>query len=56
MIYGGLAHICVHVERRYIVYMGKKLFMGIGMLIKIRTIGLGIQSVLSKRVVFCGKT
>ena len=26
------------------------------MLIKMRTIGLDIQSALSKRVVFCGKT
>ena len=30
--------------------------MGIGILSKMRTIGLDIQSALSKRVVFCGKT
>ena len=35
---------------------GKKLYMGIGMLIKMRTIGLDIQSALLKRVVFCGKS
>ena len=35
---------------------GKKLYMGIGMLIKMRTIGLDIQSALLKRVVFCSKS
>ena len=35
---------------------GKKLYMGIGLLIKLRTIGLDIQSALLKRVVFCGKS
>ena len=35
---------------------GKKLYVGIGMLIKMRTIGLDIQSALLKRVVFCGKS
>ena len=35
---------------------GKKLYMGLGMLIKMRTIGLDIQSALLKRVVFCGKS
>ena len=34
---------------------GKKLYMGIGMMIKMRTIGLDIQSALLKRVVFCVK-
>ena len=39
----------------YLCTYGKKLFMGIGM-VKMRTIGLGIQSELSKKVVFGGKT
>ena len=48
IIYGGLAH--------FLCTYGKKLYMGIGMLIKMRTIGLDIQSALLKRVVFCGKS
>ena len=47
IIYGGLAHF---------MYIWKKPYMGIGMLIKMRTIGLDIQSALLKRVVFCGKS
>ena len=35
---------------------GKKLYMGTGMLIKMRAIGLDIQSALLQRVVFCGKS
>ena len=38
----------------YLCTYGKKLYMGIGM-VKMRTIGLGIQSALSKKVVFGGK-
>ena len=47
IIYGGQVHLCTY---------GKKLYMGIGMLIKMRTVGLDIQSALLKRVVFCGKS
>ena len=48
IIYGGLA--------LFLCKYGKKLYMVIGMLIKMRTIGLDIKSSLFKRVVFCGKS
>ena len=47
IMYGGLAHF---------MYMWKEAIHVNGMLIKIRTIGLDIQSALLKRVIFCGKS
>ena len=49
IIYGCLLHFYVHMERSYT-------WEGIGMLIKMRTIGLDIQSALLKRVVICNKS
>ena len=46
IIYRGLAH-CMYIWKEA---------MEIGMLIKMRNIGLDIQSALLKRVVFCGKS